>query len=146
MCFNSAKSLRITVIVISLLLQSPLFAQSLSDDSLLVNRERIKWEALQTKNFGSHREWFAQDFVSIGYLPDAGVYRTGFGDKFVFPTMDELPSATFVLSGFKVVNASPEVKVISYQANGPLNLYVTTVWAMRNKEWKTVFYQATKYK
>lgn len=142
--FANARSLALATFV--LLLQSPVFAQSNNDDTLLINREKVKWEALQTKNFGAHREWFDKDFAAIGYLPDASVYRTGFGDKVSLPKMDDLPSAVFVLSGFKIVNASTEVKAISYQADGPLNLYVTTVWARRENEWKTVFYQATKYK
>jgi len=128
------------------LTQLSVFGQSSNDDSLLINRENIKWEALKTKNFGAHSDWFAKDFVSIGYLPDASVYRTGFGDNVVFPKMDDFPTAIFVLSGFKIVNASTDAKVISYKADGPLNLYVTTVWAKRENEWKTVFYQATKYK
>ena len=129
-----------------LVLSQSSFAQTTTADKLLISREKIKWEALQTKSFGTHREWFAKDFAAIGYLPDASVYRTGFGDKISLPKMDSLPAAVFVLSGFKVVNASGSVKVISYRADGPLNLYITTVWANRAGEWKTIFYQATKYK
>ena len=146
MSFNFAKSRNLMPAGIFLLIQSSLFGQSNNDDTLLINREKVKWEALKTKNFGAHVEWFAKDFAAIGYLPDASVYRTGFGDNFAFPKMDDLPSAVFILSGFKIVSASAEVKVISYKADGPLNLYVTTVWAKRDNEWKTVFYQATKYK
>lgn len=141
-----AKLSKLALVAILLLMQYAVLAQSNKDDTLLVSREKIKWEALQTKSFGAHRDWFAKDFKAIGYLPDASVYRTGFGDKLTLPKMDDLPAAVFVLSGFKVVNASAGVKVISYQADGPLNLYVTTVWAKRAGVWKTVFYQATKYK
>jgi hypothetical protein len=74
------------------------------------------------------------------------VYRTGFGDDFAFPKMDDLPPAAFNLSGFKIVNAAKEVKIVSYKADGPLFLYVTSVWAKGDNEWKTFFYQATKYK
>ena len=146
MDFNFLKPYRLILMSFLLLTQLSLFGQNNNDDTLLVNREKIKWEALKTKNFGAHVEWFTKDFISIGYLPDASVYRTGFGDNFTFPKIDDLPSAVFNLSGFKIVNASTEVKVISYQADGPLNLYVTTVWAKRDNDWKTVFYQATKYK
>jgi hypothetical protein len=142
---NLIKFYKLTLALLFILLQLSSFGQS-SDDSLLISREKVKWEALKTKNFGLHAEWFSKDFVSIGYLPNATVYRTGFGDNFVFPKMDDFPSAVFILSGFKIVNATTEVKVISYQSDGPLNLYVTTVWAKREGEWKTVFYQATKYK
>lgn len=115
-------------------------------DALLISREQQKWKALSTKSFGAHAEWFAEDFVSIGYLPDASVYRTGFGKQAEFPDMADFPAATFELSGFKTVDAAPGVKVLSYQADGPVNLYATTVWAKRKGQWKSVFYQATKYK
>jgi hypothetical protein len=97
------------------------------------------------KSFGTHNDCFSKDFAAIGYLPDGSVYRTGFSDKISLPKMDSLPAAIFILSGFRVVNASTNVKVISYRANGPLNLFITTIWAIREREWKTVFYQATKY-
>jgi len=146
MPFRFVPSRGLALLAFVLLMQSSVFGQHNNDDTLLINREKVKWEALKTKNFGAHGDWFAKDFAAIGYLPDASVYRTGFGDKVSLPKMDDLPSAVFVLSGFKIVNASKDVKAISYQADGPLNLYITTIWAKRENEWKTVFYQATKYK
>ena len=146
MFHNVVKPCRTILLLVFTLFQVSVFGQSNKDDTLLISRETAKWEALSTKRFGKHREWFAQDFAAIGYLPDASVYRTNFGDAVTLPKMDDLPSAVFVLSGFKIVNASTDVKVISYRADGPLNLYVTTVWTKREGEWKTVFYQATKYK
>ncbi len=134
------------VVLLALLYQLSSFGQNTKEDSLLVNREMIKWEALKTKDFGSHAEWFSKDFISIGYLPNSGVYRTGFGDKVDFPAMEDYPAATFNLSGFKILDVTENVKIISYQADGPLNLYVTTIWVEQNSEWKTIFYQATKYK
>lgn len=126
-----------------------LAAQSGNPDTLLIKRELAKWEALKTANFGAHPEWYASDFVSIGYLPNASVYRTGTG-KSQTPTVAQskakFPAARFQVSGFTIVTASPTVKIITYQADGPLNLYVTTVWTRRNNEWKSVFYQATKYR
>lgn len=132
-----------------ILFYSACSAQKDTADSLLISRENTKWEALKTGNFGLHDDWFADDFSSIGYMPDGSVYRmeksnlskpTNPGEK------GKLPAAVFLLSNFKVVNASESVKIITYQADGPLNLYVTTVWSKRHNEWKTVFYQATKYK
>ena len=140
------RSCVLLLLVIFLLPQSSLFGQNNNDDTLLVNREKVKWEALKSRTFAAHNEWFSKEMASIGYLPDASVYRTGFGDNFVFPKMDDLPPSTFILSGFKIVNASNEVKIVSYKADGPLFLYVTSIWAKRDNEWKTVFYQATKYK
>jgi hypothetical protein len=140
------KSYGLLLLVIFLLIQSSLYGQNNNDDSLLVNREKVKWEALKSKTFAANAKWFSKEMASIGYLPDASVYRTGFGDDFAFPKMDDLPPAAFNLSGFKIVNAAKEVKIVSYKADGPLFLYVTSVWAKGDNEWKTVFYQATKYK
>ncbi len=117
-------------------------------DSLLINWEKLKWEALSKGQFGLHNEWFAQDFSSIGYMPDGSVYRAE-KRNVSKPTNElekaKLPAADFALSNFKVVTASSEVKIVTYQADGPLNIYVTTTWVKRNNKWLTVFYQATKY-
>jgi hypothetical protein len=147
---NSTKQiLTFTFFVMNILFCSVSFAQNASVDSMLVDREKIKWEGLKTGNFGLHSDWFADDFTSIGYMPDGSVYRmekanvakpTNPGEK------RNLPTAVFFVSNFKVVNASETVRLITYQADGPINLYVTSVWSKRGNEWKTVFYQATKYK
>ena len=137
------------IITSLLLLPAFLFAQGNEVDTLLINREKVKWEALKTGQFGMNHEWFAPDFVSIGYMPDGSVYKSGKTNTSKpanAPEKDKLPPADFALSNFKVVNASPEVKIITYQADGPLNLYVTTAWSKRGKLWMTVFYQATRYK
>ncbi|MDB5202765.1 MAG: hypothetical protein JWQ27_2174 [Ferruginibacter sp.] len=136
---------KILLLVFFVAAQLSVSAQN-QDDSLLVNRERAKWEALKTKSFGAHPEWFSREMISIGYLPNNMVYRTGFGDKISFPKMDEFPAADFTVSGFKIVNATADVKIVSYQAEGPISVYVTSVWARKDNEWKTVSYQATKYK
>jgi hypothetical protein len=137
------------VFLLSILFYTASFAQNESSDSLLIGREKVKWEALKTGNFGLHDDWFAEDFASIGYMPDGSVYRmekanlakpTNPGEK------GKLPAAIFLLSNFKIINASENVRIITYQADGPINLYVTTTWSKRGDEWKTVFYQATKYK
>lgn len=118
-------------------------------DSLLIVREKIKWEALKTGQFGMNSQWFAPDFISIGYMPDGSVYRSEKANT-ARPTNPgekaKLPPADFALSNFKIVTATSDVKVVTYQADGPLNLYATTTWAKRGAEWLSVFYQATKYK
>jgi hypothetical protein len=140
---------RIVFYTTSVLFCSVCFAQSDNLDSMFIGREKAKWEALKTGNFGLHNEWFTDDFSSIGYMPDGSVYRmeksnlakpTNPGEK------GKLPAADFLLSNFKVINASETVRLVTYQADGPINLYVTSVWSKRGNEWKTVFYQATKYK
>ena len=141
--------IRIAFCMVNILFCIDSFAQSNNWDSILIDRENAKWEALKTGNFGLHSDWLAEDFSSIGYMPDGSVYRmektnlskpTNPGEK------GTLPAAIFLLSNFKVVNASETVRLITYQADGPINLYVTSVWSKRGNEWKTVFYQATKYK
>jgi hypothetical protein len=146
---DNKKFIRTALCMLNIIFYSTSFAQSNNVDSVLIDREHAKWEALKTGNFGLHSEWFADDFSSIGYMPDGSVYRmekanlskpTNPGEK------NKLPAAVFILSGFKVVNVSESVRIITYQADGPLNLYVTSTWSKKGNDWKTVFYQATKYK
>jgi hypothetical protein len=120
-----------------------------NEDTMLINKEKQKWEALKTGKLLMQNNWFADDFVSIGYMPDGSVYRTE-KKNLAKPTnaaeKRELPPAIFMLSNFKTITVSPGVKIITYQADGLVNLYATTTWVKRNNEWKSIFYQATRIK
>ena len=96
-----------------------------------------KWKSLKTGKMPSGN-WFAKDMQSIGYMPDGNVYHTIYDSekkRFVKPVdtlaQVKLPAADFILSDFKVVTASADVKILTYQSDGPLNLYATTVWTKR---------------
>jgi hypothetical protein len=98
-------------------------------------------------------DWFAKDMLSIGYSPDGSVYHTVYNpQKQTFTkandslTTVKLPPATFVLSNFKVLSPSADVKIVTYQSDGPIHIYATTVWNKRGDKWQSVFYQATKYR
>ena len=130
------------------------FAQDDNVDSMLVSREKQKWEALATGEPNpAAKDWFAKDMHSIGYMPDGTVYRTLYNsEKQSFTKSKDslaevkLPKATFVLSDFTVISPTADVKIVTYQSDGPIHLYATTVWHRRNDKWESIFYQATKYK
>lgn len=124
-------------------------AQTESIDSMLIHREITKWEGLKTANFDLHPEWFIAELTSIGYLPDGSVYKSGEEQTHESGSLlepEKYPPADFKLSSFKVIHAGPQVCIVTYQADGPLQLYATTVWQLMDDEWKTIFYQATRYK
>lgn len=130
---------------------TPLFAQKLlNTDSLLISYEQKKWDAMRTGNYSLLQDWMSDDFFNIGYMPDGSVYRYQKKKTRQAPAktneMKELPKANFQLRDFKVITATKDVKIVTYIANGPLNLYITTTWAKRQKNWKSVFYQATAFK
>ena len=128
------------------------FAQKLTKtDSLLISYEQVKWDAIRTGDHSVIIDWMSEDFFNIGYLPDGSVFRSGKESKpkaasSATAGMKELPKADFQLSDFKVITATKDVKIVSYIAKGPLNIYATTTWVRRQKNWKSVFYQATAFK
>ena len=111
-------------------------------ESMLVAKEKQKWEALKTGQFGSLPEMFADDFLSVGYAPDGTVRMTTKAQQTV-AGKQQLPPAEFTLSDFKVISANNDSAVVTYRAKGPINLYATSVWAKRGGKWQTIFYQAT---
>ena len=121
-----------------------------STDSMLIKYEQQKWDAMRTGDYSLLQDWMSDDFFNIGYMPDGSVYRYQKKKIAVAPVnkkdMKELPIADFKLSDFKVVTATKDVKIVTYIARGPLNLYITTTWAKRQKNWKSIFYQATAFK
>lgn len=123
----------------------------ISVDSLLVRQEKLKWLALSRGEFGQHPEWLTADFMNIGYLPDGTVMRYRQGAQVANPGQApnkrlKLPPATFAVSDFHVLTASPEVRIVTYQARGPMSLFVSSTWVKQGESWKTLFYQATAFK
>ena len=53
------------------------------------------------------------------------------------------PGIEFTVSDFKVVSAGKDSAVVTYIATGPIKVHATSVWTKLDKEWKTIFYQAT---
>ena len=143
--------MKATLIIILCICGSTSNAQKLSaTDSLLISYEQKKWDAIRTGDHSVINDLMADDFYNIGYLPDGSVFRSGKPAKSKAASsakeMQKLPKADFKLSDFKIITATKDVKIVTYTAKGPLSLYVTTTWARRQKNWKSVFYQATAFK
>jgi ketosteroid isomerase-like protein len=117
----------------------------------VVQLETRKWDLF----FGSAADrqqvmsYYAEDFVNVGYGP-AGVARqtraemaAGIG---MFP---QLPAGSFSLAEMRTIPAGGGGVVLSYRITGPgptgpdWTAYVVSVWARRDGEWKTIYYQAT---
>jgi hypothetical protein len=46
-----------------------------AEDPLLISSEQQKWKALKTGSLTISHNWYAEDFVSIGYMPDGKAYQ-----------------------------------------------------------------------
>ena len=108
----------------------------------LIAREKQKWESLANGRWLELKDWFSEDFVSIGYQPDGSVKMTNKAESFA--AAGALPAdIKFVLSDFRIVSADKKNAVVTYQAAGPIKVQATSHWTKRGKNWQTVFYQAT---
>jgi len=111
----------------------------------LIVREKAKWD-FQHLDAAKLAAEYAPDFVEIGYKPE-GVRRQVRPD--IAAAFRELQTSApsnmppWTLSDFEVVRPSRDTVILSYRAEGFLKLYATTVWALRDGKWVSVFYQAT---
>lgn len=111
-------------------------------EEMLAAREKQKWEALANGRWLELKEWFAEDFVSIGYQPDGSVKMMNKTETFA--TTGTLPAGiNFTLGDFKKVSADKKNIIITYKADGPIKVQAASHWTKRGKNWQTVFYQAT---
>ena len=144
---------RLLILAVFVLISpSLLFAQTKAKSTVIVTsgtmgkeliaREKSKWEALKNGRWLDLREMFAEEFLSIGYEPDGSVKMTTKAQS--FSQNNRLPPGIeFTLSDFKVVSAGKDSAVVTYIATGPIKVHATSVWTKLDKEWKTIFYQAT---
>jgi hypothetical protein len=119
-------------------------------DSMLIKREMDKWASIG-KGVSKPPNWMGDDFFGIGIMPDSSVYRSRNGKQVANPGVKTrknliLPPADFKLSDFQVMTPVENTKIVSYIADGPVNVFATTVWVNKGNEWRSVFYQATPYK
>ncbi len=117
-------------------------------ESIVLVKERQKWDALRLGRWSSVEALYADDCISIGYDPDLTVSRTTRQESF---GKAGLGPADFTLSDIKVITSNRDTAVITYIARGTVNtapgptfaIYATSVWVKRAGEWKTIFYQAS---
>ena len=141
---------KVILFVMALAASGVVFAQSnskapVSAETELIAKEKQKWDSLKTGTWNDLENMFAEDYRSIGYLPDGSVRMVTKAQSFA--PENKLPAGIgFVLSDFKVIFADKNSAVVTYIAQGPIKVHASSVWARRGKEWKTIFYQATMTK
>lgn len=112
-------------------------------DTLLIEREKQKWQALESGKWTSVADWFDEHFIAISYGVMGSPKMTNKAQTFaVNPRLP--PGVGFALKDFKVIRANGETSVVTYLARGPVAFYASSVWVKRDGEWKTIFYQATR--
>jgi hypothetical protein len=128
------------LLLTSLLLDNrfPVLAQAGTVDSLLEKLERAKWLAIETADSeqrsssappqprGQHGQ---SQSASTGNLPAT------------ISTSPDLPLGHVTISDFQVQTPSPDIKILTYKAEEPVNLFVSSTWIKRNGIWETQHYQ-----
>jgi len=119
-----------------------------ADGQALVKLEQGKWDPQTLGGPAQFMALFADDFISVEYGTDiaGGVQRKSKTEVFGGPP---LPPAKFDLTDWKVLRPSINVVILSYRVTGKSfrwKAFATSVWAQRNGEWKTIFYQASTAK
>jgi len=117
-------------------------------ESIVLAKEKQKWEAIRTGQWSSVESLYADDCISIGYAPDLTISRRTKQDLF---GKAKLGQADFLLSDFKVVISNADTAVVTFKARGTdktppgpgFVIFATSVWVKRAGEWKTIFYQAS---
>ncbi len=119
-----------------------------ADVQALVKLEQGKWDPQTLGGPAQLMALFADDLISVEYGTDiaGGVRRKSKAEVFGGPP---LPPAKFDLIDWKVLRPSINVVILSYRVTAKSfrwNAFATSVWAQRNGEWKTIFYQASTAK
>lgn len=91
---------------------------------------------------------FAADFAGISYSPFAPA-RGGAPTLEKLKQFPALPAGTFQMTDTHVFPLADGVSVVTYVCSGPgpdgqpWSAFLSSTWARRHGEWKTVYYQAT---
>jgi len=112
-------------------------------ESVLIAMEQKKWDMFRAGTFSEVSNMYADDFINIVSNP-AGTFRQNKQEANAalasLPPMD----GEITLSDFIVVHPDEDTAIVSYKVTAFFgNEYVTSVWTLRDGEWKTVFYQGT---
>ena len=121
----------------------PTGATDLSDEQLIA-REKSMWEMWKHKDAKSFAALVAEDFYDI-YLSGKVV-----GKKEVVEGIAEADLLDYSLSDLRVVQIAPDARALVYRAHihgrvaqkeKQYDVDVTSGWALRNGEWRSVFYR-----
>ena len=108
----------------------------------LIELEKTKWGLNGDENFLTMVDSYADDFVNIGWFP-TGAMRLNKEEAFAMvppPSSGPPPE----LSDFLVVHPHDGSAIVTYKITAPwATVYATSVYADRDGQWQTVFYQAT---
>ena len=112
-------------------------------ESMLIAKEQEKWDLFAKGDMMAASTLYADDFINVGFSP-AGMVRQNKQEAFdMLAQVPPMPGGISLVD-FIVVHGDDHSAVVSYKVAAPFgNLYVSSVWAERNGEWKTVFYQAS---
>jgi len=112
-------------------------------ESMLIAKEQQKWDMFRAGTFSQVNSLYADDFINVASSP-AGTFRQN--KQEANTALSSLPpmDGEISLSDFLVVYPDENTAVVSYKVTAFFgNEYATTVWAQREGEWVTVFYQAS---
>lgn len=125
-------------------------------DAELQRLESAKWHPA---SLGGQQEFvnlFADDFVTVEYGADLnGAVDRKAGTKALMSSpdmaklIDMLNHSKIDLSDWQFLHIDGDGVVVSYHVNVPAfgwTAYATSVWAKRNGQWQTIFYQASRSK
>jgi hypothetical protein len=125
----------------------------------ITNEQRAQLVAMETRKwdliFGTKAQrdtaasWYDTTFLSVDET-GSGIVRSTVTDiragMAVFP---QLPPGTFTVSAMQVIEPGDGSLLLSYRVSGPgpsggpWSAYAVSEWALRNGQWKTIFYQAS---
>ena len=112
-------------------------------ESLLIYKEQEKWRLLAQGQIAALADLYAEDFINIGWTPTGMVRQTR---QDAFAALDTLPrgQAAARLSDLHVLQVNEQTAIVTYKVVAPFaTLWATSIWAVRDHTWKTVFYQAS---
>ncbi len=117
-------------------------------DAELIRMESAKWDPASLANPFALMAMFSREMLSVDPGADlqGGVERRTWKEILAY---GPLPGWKVKLGEWRALHPSADVVVLSYKVTGVTvdwKAYATSVWARREGQWKTVFYQASTAK
>jgi hypothetical protein len=112
-------------------------------ESMLIEKEQEKWRLFAQGDFATIWDLYTDDFINIGWTP-TGMVRQNKQEAFDVLSKVRLDQAEIALTDFHVVHVNDRAAIVTYKVAAPFaTLFASSVWAERDGDWKTVFYQAS---
>ena len=112
-------------------------------ETMLTELEKDKVDKFFAGNFSETQPLFTDDFINVAFNPTGTVRQNKEESAAALAGLPPF-DGEYDVTDFQFVHSDDQTVIVSYKTTAPFgSYYATSIWALRDGEWKTVFYQDT---